>query len=55
MPEKKTDRLYIRTTYSMKTALQKIAKRDFKGNMNAAIDKALEDFIMERTREEDEE
>lgn len=43
--EKKTDRLYIRTTNSMKTNLQYLANKNFGGNLNLLIDTVLKNYI----------
>ena len=48
--EKKTDRLYIRTTNSMKMNLQIIANQKHGGNLNQLIDVALKEYI-DRNRE----
>lgn len=43
--EKKTDRLYIRTTNSMKTNLQYVANKLHGGNLNRLIDVALTEYV----------
>lgn len=43
--EKKTERLYVRTTPSVKLDLQYIAKLKHGGNVNALIDVALAEYI----------
>ena len=43
--EKKTDRLYIRTTSSMKMNLQAIANLKHGGNLNQLIDVALKEYV----------
>lgn len=51
MSEKKTDRLYIRTTTSMKLKLQFIADKYHGGNLNQLIDVALKEYIERRGEE----
>lgn len=48
--EKKTERLYIRTTSSMKMNLQIVANLKHGGNLNQLIDVALKEYV-DRHRE----
>lgn len=48
MSEKKTDRLYIRTTSSMKLKLKYVADKYHGGNLNQLIDTALKEYVERR-------